>query len=114
MRLRLKPANAPARGASPMTRTWKPVSVERITKADDDDRDDDEDDADPHIRAEQSRQDLAVVEGAAVGEIVPLRIAPWPARQIVEQELRDVDEHQAGQDLVGAEPRSSSSAGIAA
>ena len=47
MRLRLKPAKAPARGAWPITRTWKPVSVERIRKPTTSDRDDHEDDADP-------------------------------------------------------------------
>ena len=53
--------------------------------------------------AEKHRKQLSLVEGTAVGKIVPLGIAPRPARQIVDQELRDIDQHQAGQDLVGAE-----------
>ena len=37
-------------------------------------------------------------------EVEALRIAPGPAHQIIEDELRDIDQHEAGQDLVDAEP----------
>ena len=38
-------------------------------------------------------------------EVEALRVAPGPAREVVEDELRDVDEHQARQDLADAEAR---------
>jgi hypothetical protein len=41
---------------------------------------------------------------AAFGKVEAFGIAPWSAHHPVEQKLRDIDQHQAGQDLVGVEP----------
>jgi hypothetical protein len=38
-------------------------------------------------------------------KVETLRIAPGTAHQPVEEQLRDIDQHQAGQDLIGVEAR---------
>ena len=36
-------------------------------------------------------------------EVEALRVAPGPAHEIIEKEVGDIDQHQAGQDFAGAE-----------
>ena len=50
---------------------------------------------------------------AVVGKLKPLRIAPRPAHQIVEQQLGDIDQHQAGEDFARAEAHLDRSPGSA-
>jgi hypothetical protein len=44
-------------------------------------------------------------QNCGFGKVEAFRIAPRAANRPVEKELRDIDQHQAGQDLVGVEPR---------
>ena len=67
-------------------------------------RDDREDRAEVHPSCAQGRQELPVLEGDRLREVVSVGVPPRPPHQPVEEVLRDVHQHQAGQDLVGSEP----------
>src|SRR5215213_2004754 len=59
-------------------------------------------DADVNGRAD-GRQHLPALEAHRFWKVEALRIAPWPAHEPVKEEARDIDEHQARQNLVGIE-----------
>ena len=52
---------------------------------------------------DQDRHRRDGIERGRGREIEALRIAPRPAHQIVEQQVGDIDQHQAGEDFAGAE-----------
>ncbi len=51
------------------------------------------------------RQHRFYLEALRLWKIIALRVAPRAADQPVEKQLRDIDQHQAGQDFVGVETR---------
>src|SRR5271168_4376130 len=53
---------------------------------------------------DQDRHRCDRIEFRRSREIEAVGIAPWTAHEIVEEEFGDIDEHQAGEDLAGAEP----------
>jgi hypothetical protein len=52
---------------------------------------------------DQGWHDRHRVELRGGRKVVPMRIAPWPAHQIIEQEVGHVDQHQAGENFACAE-----------
>ena len=51
----------------------------------------------------ESRQQLPIGERHGLREVMARRIAPGAAHQPIEQQLHDIDQHEAGQNLIGAE-----------
>ena len=97
---------AEARGARRLARDAKAVAEQRA--AEDEGRREDGNQGEHRTEmhpafGEERRQGRRRIEGDGLGEIHPLGVAPRSARQIVERELGDVDQHQAGQDLAHAE-----------
>ena len=102
--LSLKPAKRAARGAAPTSLISKPFSVRPSTMVGADDHQQRDDRAEMQPAAlDQGRHRGDGVEFGGGREVEALRIAPRPAHQIVEQQLGDIDQHQAGQDLARAE-----------
>ncbi len=103
--LELKPPKRAARGAAPDDADFKALDGA----------------AEQHRRGghDQERNDRAKVQAAALdqnrhgGDRIELgsgrkveagRIAPRTAHEIIEKKVRDIDQHQTGQNLTGAEP----------
>ena len=103
--LELKPPNRAARG-----RGADDADFEALDGAAEQHRrrgDDHERDHGAEMQAaalDQHRHGRDRIEFGRGRKVEPCRIAPRPAHQIVEQQVGDIDQHQAGQDFAGAEP----------
>ena len=53
---------------------------------------------------DQNRHGRDRIELGGGREVEARRVAPWPTHEIIEQEVGDIDQHQAGEDFAGAEP----------